>query len=183
MLPGDRPQPALWTILTPKWRGALARLRQERQGSLAKPLLAIIVGSGFWAAVFGVAYRVLSYIQKVAEIGDLLAGKMLATILLAFLSILLLSNMITALSTFFLAKDLDLLVAAPVGWDAALPRQAGRDDGPLVVDGGAAGAADPHRVRHRLLAAGRCFPSWRWRRSCRSSSPGGDRHRSSRCSW
>ncbi len=115
MLPGDRPQPALWTILTPKWRGALARLRQERQGSLAKPLMAIIVGSGFWAAVFGAAYRVLSYIQKVADIGDLLAGKMLATILLAFLSILLLSNIITALSTFFLAKDLDLLVAAPVG--------------------------------------------------------------------
>ncbi len=115
MLPGDRPQPALWTILTPKWRGVLARLRQERQGSLSKPLMAIIVGSGFWAAVFGVAYRVLSYVQRVADIGDLLAGKMLATILLAFLSILLLSNIITALSTFFLAKDLDLLVAAPVG--------------------------------------------------------------------
>ena len=115
MLPGDRPQPALWTILTPKWRGVLARLRQERQGSLSKPLMAIIVGSGFWAAVFGVAYRVLSYVQRVPDIGDLLAGKMLATILLAFLSILLLSNIITALSTFFLAKDLDLLVAAPVG--------------------------------------------------------------------
>jgi len=39
----------------------------------------------------------------------------LGVILLAFLSILLLSNIITALSTFFLAKDLDLLVAAPVG--------------------------------------------------------------------
>jgi ABC-2 type transport system permease protein len=92
----------------------LARLRQERQG-LAKPLMATIVGSGFWAAVFGIAYRVLSYVQKVPDIGDALAGKMLATILLAFLSILLLSNIITALSTFFLARDLDLLVAAPVG--------------------------------------------------------------------
>ena len=57
----------------------------------------------------------LSYIQRVDDIGDLLAGKMLSVILLAFLSILLLSNVITALSTFFLAKDLDLLVAAPVG--------------------------------------------------------------------
>ena len=44
-----------------------------------------------------------------------MAGKVLGVILLAFLSILLLSNIITALSTFFLAKDLDLLVAAPVG--------------------------------------------------------------------
>jgi len=40
----------------------------------------------------------------------------LGIILLAFLSILLLSNVITALSTFFLAKDLDLLVSAPIGW-------------------------------------------------------------------
>ncbi|MBA3260332.1 MAG: hypothetical protein H0T68_12820 [Gemmatimonadales bacterium] len=112
---GDRSQPALWTILTPKWRGALARLRQERQGSRTRGALVLLVGAGFWAAVFGVAYRVLSYIQRVPDIGDLLAGKMLAVILLAFLSILLLSNVITALSTFFLAKDLDLLVAAPVG--------------------------------------------------------------------
>jgi len=77
--------------------------------------MVLLVGGGFWAAVFGVAYRVLSYVQRVPDIGDLLAGKMLAVILLAFLSILLLSNVITSLSTFFLAKDLDMLVAAPVG--------------------------------------------------------------------
>ena len=64
----------------------------------------------------GSSYRVLRYIQNVQDIGTLLAGKMLGVILLAFLSILLLSNLITALSTFFLAKDLDLLVAAPIGW-------------------------------------------------------------------
>ena len=41
---------------------------------------------------------------------------MLGVILLAFASILLLSNLVTALSTFFLAKDLDMLIAAPVDW-------------------------------------------------------------------
>jgi ABC-2 type transport system permease protein len=112
---GTRTQPALWTILTPKWRGVLARLRQERSGSSARLLVVSLTGLAFWAAIFGVAYRVLSYIQRVPDIGELLAGKVLAGVLLAFLSILLLSNIITALSTFFLAKDLDLLVAAPVG--------------------------------------------------------------------
>ncbi len=112
---GDRSQPSLWTILTPKWRGALTRLRQERTGSRARLLVVSLTGLGFWAGIFGIAYRVLSYIQRVPDIGDLLAGKVLAGILLAFLGILLLSNLITALSTFFLAKDLDLLVAAPVG--------------------------------------------------------------------
>ncbi len=111
-----RTQPSLWTILTPKRRRVLARLRQERTGSRAKFLLLALTGIGFWTAAFGIAYRVLSYIQRVPDLGTLLAGKMLGVILLAFLSILLLSNVITALSTFFLARDLDLLVAAPVSW-------------------------------------------------------------------
>ncbi|HVK01427.1 MAG TPA: hypothetical protein VM365_11185 [Gemmatimonadales bacterium] len=112
---GTPSQPGIWTLLTPKWRGALARLRQERRGSWGRLLLFSVVGGAFWAAIFGVAFRVLSYIQRVEDIGDLLATKVLGVILLALLSILLLSNIITALSTYFLAKDLDLLVAAPVG--------------------------------------------------------------------
>ncbi len=116
MIDAPRSQPSLWTVLTPKWRGVLARMRQERAGARAKSLLLVLTGLGFWTAVFGIAYRVLSYIQQVQDLGTLLAGKMLGVILLAFLSILLLSNVITALSTFFLAKDLDMLVAAPIGW-------------------------------------------------------------------
>ena len=111
----ERSQPGVWTILTPKWRGALARLREERSGSWAKLILFVVAGGLFWTAIFGIAFRVLGYIQRVQDIGDLLAGKVLGVILLALHSILLLSNVITALSTYFLAKDLDLLVAAPVG--------------------------------------------------------------------
>ena len=118
-------QPELWTVLTPKWRSALARLRAEQSGSRARVLLLALVGVVFWTGVFGIAYRVLRYFRGVEDIGNLLAGKMLGVILLAFLSILLLSNIITALSTFFLAKDLDLLVAAPVGWSRLYLGQAG----------------------------------------------------------
>ncbi len=70
----------------------------------------------FWTLVFGVLYRVLRYFRGVEEIGPLLAGKLLGLALLSFLSILLLSNVITALSSFFLARDLDLLVSSPVEW-------------------------------------------------------------------
>ena len=93
----------------------MARSREEQSGSRGRFLLLGFIGLLFWVAVFGIAYRVLSYFRGVEEIGNLMAGKVLGVILLAFLSILLLSNIITALSTFFLAKDLDLLVAAPVG--------------------------------------------------------------------
>jgi ABC-2 type transport system permease protein len=103
-------------ILAPKWRSLLARVRQGRSGTGARALLLVLFGGGFWLAVFGLSYRVLKFIKGVEEIGPLLAGKLLAVGLLAFAAILLLSNLVTALSTFFLAKDLDMLVAAPVDW-------------------------------------------------------------------
>ena len=98
----------------PKWRSALTRANQDRTDSRIRVLLLAFVGLFFWLAVFGIAFRVLRYLRSVDEIGNLMAGKVLDVILLAFLSILLLSNIITALSTFFLAKDLDLLIASPV---------------------------------------------------------------------
>ncbi len=110
------PQPSLQTILVPKWRSALNRLQQERSGGNGKFYLLALVALGFWAAVFGLSYKILRYIQSTTEVGVPLAGKFLGIILLAFASLLLLSNLITALSSFFLAKDLDLLVSSPTDW-------------------------------------------------------------------
>jgi ABC-2 type transport system permease protein len=70
----------------------------------------------FWGVIFGLLFRLLRYFRGVPEIGVLLAGKLLGLILVGFFSILLLSNIITALSSFFLARDLDLIVGAPVDW-------------------------------------------------------------------
>jgi len=110
-------QPSLWHVLQPKWRTALQRLREERdRGGRGKIVILAVVGSVFWLAVFGVLYKILKYFRGVEELGPLLAGKLLGLALLSFISILVLSNVITALSSFFLAKDLDLLVSAPVDW-------------------------------------------------------------------
>jgi len=103
-------------ILRPKWQTFLARAHQERQEGIGRVLIIGFVGLIFWTAVFGVMYRMLRYFRGVEDIGPLLAGKLLGLALLAFLSMLLLSNVITALSSFFLAKDLDLLVSSPVDW-------------------------------------------------------------------
>lgn len=111
-----RRSPGILAILGPKWRSFRARLRVARSGAGMRALLLILLGGGFWTAVFGVSYRVLRYFKGVEEIGPLLAGKLLGIALLSFAAMLLLSNLVTALSTFFLAKDLDMLVAAPVDW-------------------------------------------------------------------
>ena len=110
-------QPSLAHVLIPKWRTALTRMRQERDaGGRGKAIVLGTVGLIFWLTVFGVLFRVLRYFRNVEEIGALLAGKLLGIVLLSFASVLLLSNVITALSSFFLAKDLDLLVSSPVDW-------------------------------------------------------------------
>jgi ABC-2 type transport system permease protein len=110
-------QPALVHVLAPKWATARARLRREKdEGGAAKLLVLLVVGLIFWAGAFGVLFRVLRYFRNTEEIGALLAAKLLSLVLLSFVSILLLSNVITALSSFFLAKDLDLLVSSPVDW-------------------------------------------------------------------
>jgi ABC-2 type transport system permease protein len=110
-------QPSLAHVLQPKWRTALQRLREERaSGGSGKLVLLVIVGGTFWAGVFGVLFMILRFLRKVEELGPLIPGKILGLILLSFIFILVLSNVITALSSFFLAKDLDLLVSAPVDW-------------------------------------------------------------------
>jgi ABC-2 type transport system permease protein len=110
-------QPTLVHVLQPKWRTALQRVRQERaSGGGGKLLILLLVGTGFWGGAYSVCYYVLKALRSVEEIGAPIAGKMLGVVLLSFMSILVLSNVITALSSFFLAKDLDLLVSAPVDW-------------------------------------------------------------------
>lgn len=102
----------LW-LLRPKLQGRLNRSRTEK-GRLFKGAMLGFVGIFFWTFIFAVFFRMLLYFRGTQGIGDLLAGKILGLALMTFLMILLLSNLITALSTFFLSKDMELLSAAPV---------------------------------------------------------------------
>jgi ABC-2 type transport system permease protein len=101
-------------LLRPKWQMARHRLRTHEQGDLRRTLVVGALGFGFWSVAFFVSLRLLRYFRSAEDIGTLLAAKLLALILLSFVSILLLSNTIGALSSFFLARDLDQLAASPV---------------------------------------------------------------------
>ena len=104
-------------LTSPKWRSALARFRRRPENApRGRGVLLLIAAVLFFAAAFGIAWRTVTYFKAVPEIGTLLAEKLLGMAFLSFISILLLSNLVSALSTFFLAKDLDMLVAAPLDW-------------------------------------------------------------------
>jgi ABC-2 type transport system permease protein len=99
-------------LVRPKW--VMARRRMGGEGSELRIAVLAMVGLVFWGILFAIIYRMLLYFKAAAGIGDVLAAKLLGLILLAFLSVLLLSNIITALTSFFLARDLELFAAAPV---------------------------------------------------------------------
>jgi ABC-2 type transport system permease protein len=111
-----RPDPSVSLLLRPKWLTARARAMANERGRTARFGLLAFIGVLFWVFIYTLLYKLLVYFRGVPDLGPFLAGKLLGMILIGFFSILLLSNIITALSSFFLARDLDLLVGAPVDW-------------------------------------------------------------------
>ncbi len=111
-----RPNPSLGLLLRPKRLTARTRILANERGRAARFGLLAVMGILFWGFIYVLLYKLLVYFRGVPDLGPFLAGKLLGLILVGFFSILLLSNVITALSSFFLARDLDLLVAAPVDW-------------------------------------------------------------------
>src|SRR5215207_11191168 len=99
-----RPRVPMRHMLLPKWLTARVRAKGAERGRATRVAVLGTLGVGFWAGIFTLLYRLLTYFKGVPEIGPLLAGKLLGLILLSFFSILLLSNVITALSSFFLAR-------------------------------------------------------------------------------
>jgi ABC-2 type transport system permease protein len=105
--------PGVLRLLVPKVRVKINRARSE-EGQGVKLVVLGVAAAVFWTVLFAVIHRMLLYFRGTQGIGDLLAGKLLGMALLTFVMILLLSNVITALSTFFLSDDLELLAAAPL---------------------------------------------------------------------
>jgi ABC-2 type transport system permease protein len=102
------------TLLAPRWWALknLCRLGGRRTLVRAGSLTAITLG--FWVGIFIIFHRVLRYFQGVEELGDLLAYKLLSMVFLTFFGLLIFSNTLVALSTFFLSRDLETLHATPV---------------------------------------------------------------------
>jgi ABC-2 type transport system permease protein len=101
-------------LLQPRWLATRNRTRRlTRAGRIQAGVLAL-VSLGFGAAVFIFFSRALRYFLSIPDLGPVLAYKLLGMVLMTFFSILLFSNIVASLSTFFLARDLDRLVAAPI---------------------------------------------------------------------
>jgi ABC-2 type transport system permease protein len=101
-------------LLTPRYYALRNRLTRLAPGDGLKTVMLVILGLAFWAFLFAISVKVLSYFRTIEGLGDLLALRLLSMILLTFFSILVFSNIVTSLSTFYLSGELSILLSAPV---------------------------------------------------------------------
>lgn len=101
-------------LLTPRYHAIKNRLTRLAPGDGLKTAVLGLLGFGFWAFLYGISFKVLTYFRAIEGLGDLLALRLLSMILLTFFSILLFSNIVTSLSTYYLSEELELLHSAPI---------------------------------------------------------------------
>src|SRR5262245_58505299 len=101
-------------LLLPHLWASRNRLRRRERGDSLRGLLFGSIGIVVVAALFAGAYWLTRQVTAYEEFGDYLLRLGLSWLFLSFLAFLAFSGVVTALSSFFLADDLRVLMAAPV---------------------------------------------------------------------
>jgi ABC-2 type transport system permease protein len=96
-------------LLGPSWRRASRASRKQ----LAVRLTFVLLGLGIAVSIYEVSVWFLRLCYGMEVVGPLLCRRLLDIVLTVLLGVLFLSNVVAALSSFFLADDLSLLVVAP----------------------------------------------------------------------
>jgi ABC-2 type transport system permease protein len=106
-------QPYPYLLLPHLW-SSRNRARRRQRGDGMRGLLFGGVGVLVIGAVYQGSFWLTGHLEDYAELGDFLLRMGLSWLFLTFLSFLAFSGVVTALSTFFLADDLRLLLVAPI---------------------------------------------------------------------
>ncbi|HSL22013.1 MAG TPA: hypothetical protein VK886_10795 [Vicinamibacterales bacterium] len=101
-------------LLLPHVWSSRNRARRRQRGDLVRGLVFGAIAVGVCWAIFAGSAWLTAQLDEYAELGDYLLRLGLSWLFLTFLSFLAFSGLVTALSTFFLAEDLRLLLVVPV---------------------------------------------------------------------
>lgn len=89
-------------------------LERDEENNRFKIYALLSVAVFFLLGIFAVFYRVLMYFNLIPFFGPILISKLLAMVFLSFLFMLLFSNIIVAISAFYLSDDMHLLLTTPL---------------------------------------------------------------------
>jgi ABC-2 type transport system permease protein len=103
----------LLLLLSPRWKQMRNRIKDPGNERLRLPFIIALVVA-LWAVIYLVFVRALTYFSAEELFGSVAAVKLLSMILITFAFVVVISNIVTTFSTFFLAEDLELIIAGPV---------------------------------------------------------------------
>jgi ABC-2 type transport system permease protein len=101
-------------LLWPRWRAVAATWSRGERVDRLKYLFFATLGFAFWSLIYALARVLLRKVAGEEVYGDFLLGKLLSFLGMLFFAILVFSNLVTSLSSFFLAEDLPIAVTSPV---------------------------------------------------------------------
>jgi ABC-2 type transport system permease protein len=101
-------------LLAPRLRGLRNQWVRGSRGERLSWALFFGVGLVFWVLVFVLLGWLVLAFSQVEVFGPILARKLLELLLVGLFGALCFSNVVTALSTFYLSDDLELLLSLPV---------------------------------------------------------------------
>lgn len=104
----------LLVLLWPRLVGLLNRWRRAGRGERGVIVFFGVSGLIFWLAMFGGVGWLVQMFHQVEVFGPILTRKLLELLMMSLFGLLLFSNVVTALSTFYLAEDLELVLSLPV---------------------------------------------------------------------
>lgn len=105
---------ALGVLLWPRLTGASNRWKRASAGERSTIAFFAFSGLVFWLGMFGGVGWLVHMFHEVEVFGPILTRKLLELLMLSLFGLLLFSNVVTALSTFYLAEDLELVLSLPV---------------------------------------------------------------------
>ena len=101
-------------LLVPRLRGLWNQWVRSTRGERLSWTLFLVLGLCFWLFVFLLMGWLVVAFSEVEVFGPILARKLLELLLVGLFGALVFSNIVTALSTFYLSDDLELLLSLPV---------------------------------------------------------------------
>ena len=100
-------------LLSPRWK----KFRNKFNNTPKDRFRYVFIGGlviGLWALIYVVFAKALAYFTAEELFGTIAATKLLSMILVTFVFVLIISNIITTFSTYYLSEDLELVMSGPV---------------------------------------------------------------------
>lgn len=84
------------------------------KGIVLRRLPFVAIGAGFWILFYIGTYKALDYVRGIEFFGEMLSRKLFSMTFFSLLGFLILSNVITAISSFYLSRDIPFLLSKPI---------------------------------------------------------------------